>query len=1229
LDPMNALAAVEHLQQVAGNAIDVVKLNIDGARALQTTLEGAAQAGGRVSWSNRKEAWFLTLQAAYVFIRQGRLVDFNKLVCNAGCRFDMNFQRGVCQILGEIAANQLWDISSRRNAIDFLGGLYRDEARRNKNVTIQKCVVSILSRVSRMSWPDVSVHASSLLANLQEVEMADTETYHPLHTCLPQPILFPLLDRVLNIPEVEYDLDRMKFHRLQERLLPVFIPLRAKATPTSSHSDFPLMERVEKFLESDRQVFLLLGDSGSGKSLFCRQLEHALWGQYEVGRQIPLFINLPFIHRPEDDLIGKHLRNIPAHRVQEIKQHRQLVLICDGYDESRLTVNLHTTNGLDQPNVKMVISCRNTFLSSGYEGRFHPQGSDKYHDSSSRLFEEATIVPFSESDIQEFVTRYIMDPAVHTFVGNAPVLRQDNYLEKLKVIPNVMNLAKNPFLLTLALKALPSLSIDDLDQTQLKATQQDLYRGFIKEWIQVSKSRLNRASLRQKVQDVFFELLEADFEWCVRDYCKRLAEAIYLHQEGRPVVEYIHRNEKKPWKKEFFGSDIDSTLLREASPLTRAGIQHWFIHKSLLEYFLSLAVFDPDDSDQDGPDGGDDDDSNGEGGDSHGGGVSSFYDGDGGMVDDGGISGGGGSSSGGAESSSGGGGNPSGGGESSSDGGDNSSGRSGGSSDGNHNSIGEPGDSGASNDGSNGDGDDSQRRRDDARSKRKTRLSKSRESTSIDLLSKLNLFREPAVMQFLEERARSDIRFKKILSRVIEQSKSSAGPSLAAANAITILFKSGERFYDVNLQGVRVPSDYMLHETPELVPLAGTSLDGVDLLNALLAMTTPDNTQKATSTFSVAISSPKTSNFTPEILRQTNQHFSATLHRQLTALPVEKDKFPQSAQLFENSFEALENHHMRQAALTRDDMKHRLLALQMSLDNQLLHLQGRIQAILAQTYELHEYPIPRLFIILPKYTSRWDSKSLLKNQLQLYFLCECGEHTKVLNGDNTNIPHHIHIARHEGYDLQRPTDFIQKYGRYMLTLLEMIKYGCTTAGYLIPAMSSIGDSEANDLFTNFQDTFTPSAINQSIIYLQTFLSEQDTTKDPGTDSLAGQEALEGVDLRHLELFIKSKGQDRALGNLYRTITKEGHFKWVCINHYRMTYNDQDQQTLKAAVELNGGYYDLHLGRVTAKLGSKSQAAGFFDALAKARHVDELAIKFAWEGTTSDLDAFGDTLDNST
>ncbi|KAF9536888.1 hypothetical protein EC957_009435 [Mortierella hygrophila] len=369
-----------------------------------------------------------------------------------------------------------------------------------------------------------------------------------------------------------------------------------------------------------------------------------------------------------------------------------------------------------------------------------------------------------------------------------------------------------------------------------------------------------------------------------------------------------------------------------------------------------------------------------------------------------------------------------------------------------------------------------------------------------------------------------------------------------------------------------------------------------------------------------------------------------------SASPAEKGKFQQTTALFEDFLKAVKNGQKEQANLIRGDFQQCFSALQASLDrnhdlqrqlndmqqlmlqmqqqalDRLADMNGRVQALLAATYELHEYPIPRLFIILPKDTSRWDSLNVFNNQFQLYFLCECGEHTKLLD-NNSNIPHHIHIAKHEGYELQRPTEFFQKYGRYMLTLLEMIKHGSTIAGYFVPALSAVNVSGAIDMFTDSQDIISPTAINQSIEYLQSLSSkdseDQDPAKNPTADSLTKQEALEGADLHHLEAFLKDKDQYRALGNLYRTVTQQGHVKWVCINHYRLAYKVQDQQAFATAVELNGGYYDPHLSQVSVRLESKIRAEGFFDALAKARRLDELCRESRQAGRWNDpLDGAG-------
>ncbi|KAF9119265.1 hypothetical protein BGW39_000432, partial [Mortierella sp. 14UC] len=111
------------------------------------------------------------------------------------------------------------------------------------------------------------------------------------------------------------------------------------------------------------------------------------------------------------------------------------------------------------------------------------------------------------------------------------------------------------------------------------------------------------------------------------------------------------------------------------------------------------------------------------------------------------------------------------------------------------------------------------------------------------------------------------------------------------------------------------------------------------------------------------------------------------------------------------------------------ELQERSLRMQQEALDRLALIQNKVAAILTQTYELHEYPIPRLFIVLPKEdTTRTETlgrsiKNLFTKQFKLYFLCECGDHTKPADGQlqNSNLKHEVHLARHEGYDIDRPT----------------------------------------------------------------------------------------------------------------------------------------------------------------------------------------------------------------
>ncbi|KAG0304792.1 hypothetical protein BGZ97_001340 [Linnemannia gamsii] len=364
-----------------------------------------------------------------------------------------------------------------------------------------------------------------------------------------------------------------------------------KASLRVSNDDvFPLMNKVEEFLASDRQVMLILGDSGAGKSTFSRHLEHHLWTNYKNGDPVPLFVNLPTIHKPQDDMIWKQLdiHGFSNDQILEMKQRQQLILICDGYDESRLSVNLYQSNRLNQSNqwrTKMIISCRSQFLGSVYIDRFAPQTMDRYAKVQQDLFQEVVIAPFSNKQVEDYVARYVpLEPR--------PWVTED-YMRMLTTIPNLMDLVKNPFILTLALEALPGVTKGQQELSNISISHVQLYDHFVNEWLGVNMRRLRDNSLTDDEREMLEHMMEKGFIFLGIDYSKRLALAIFEKNDGNPVVQYVHFDHKTTWRAAFFGPEPEARLLREASPLTRTGSLFRFIHRSMLEYFFSRTVFDP------------------------------------------------------------------------------------------------------------------------------------------------------------------------------------------------------------------------------------------------------------------------------------------------------------------------------------------------------------------------------------------------------------------------------------------------------------------------------------------------------------------------------------------------------------------------------------------------------------------------------------------------------------
>ncbi|KAF9576645.1 hypothetical protein EC968_006993 [Mortierella alpina] len=591
LDLNKFLDGLEDIQEGLAGAYQTVKAGFKGvASAVEMIDSGSGLLDSlkeELSFSH-KCAWYPALRGSDAFVRNGQLSKFKRLVCKAPCRRDAAFQLGICQRLGEIAANPLWENNTRQQAVDFLCELYKNDTEWGKQASSKKWILTVLVRLTMVPSREIKEYALVVHKDLEKsgdgerqelyrAHMKEASSFFPLETAPPVPLTSSLLTR------------------LKDRNIAVYIPPLAKASQQASDSaSFDLMENVEAFFRSDSKVFLLLGVSGAGKTTFTRELECVLWTRYSSNENaIPLFIHLPSIHNPEKDLIAKHLHrcNFQKSQIQELKNIYHFILILDGYDECQEVYNLHTSNNFNGDGlwqVKMIISCRSGHLGQDYKDRFQPatDAPASISNTVNRL-QEAVIVPFSTDQIHDYIHRYV--------AAVKPPWRAKSYLAVLARVPNLMDLIRNPFLLTLALDVLPGfVDTDNIQElSDVTITRVGLYDRFVEHWLERSKKRAERQKLSQQSRAAFNEIVAEGFTANGTRFVKQLAAAIYKEQNGLPTVEYSCFEDRNTWKAEFFSHKVKCRLLREACPLVCNGNQHRFVHKSLLEYCFTLVVFDP------------------------------------------------------------------------------------------------------------------------------------------------------------------------------------------------------------------------------------------------------------------------------------------------------------------------------------------------------------------------------------------------------------------------------------------------------------------------------------------------------------------------------------------------------------------------------------------------------------------------------------------------------------
>ncbi|KAF9950920.1 hypothetical protein BGZ72_007490 [Mortierella alpina] len=316
----------------------------------------------------------------------------------------------------------------------------------------------------------------------------------------------------------------------------------------------------------------------------------------------------------------------------------------------------------------------------------------------------------------------------------------------------------------------------------------------------------------------------------------------------------------------------------------------------------------------------------------------------------------------------------------------------------------------------------------------------------------------------------------------------------------------------------------------------------------------------------------------------------------------------------------------KQTLAQQEELKQQLL-LTHSL-SELAVLRNRIQGVLSQTSEPHGPSVPRLFVVLPDCPSVWNAADPICNKFRLYFMCDCGEHTRPVDS-NTEIPHHIHITQHEGYEIAQPSEFFRQWGTYVLAILKMLKYGVSVAGMTVPDSSNLvieGSINKKSLCPKALEV--ELGVDLVIECLDNLFVEDSEGIEGVSGKLDNKEVLDGLDMQKLDALLEGTDGCKVLGNLHRILTDEGHIKWVCLDHYNERYPKEILKKLQLVLESASGSLAKDNSVVKVKLASTARAKEFYNVLMAARFVLELDIALDWACTASDIQALEDALKNS-
>ncbi|KAF9986570.1 hypothetical protein BGZ65_007151 [Modicella reniformis] len=270
---------------------------------------------------------------------------------------------------------------------------------------------------------------------------------------------------------------------------------------------------------------------------------------------------------------------------------------------------------------------------------------------------------------------------------------------------------------------------------------------------------------------------------------------------------------------------------------------------------------------------------------------------------------------------------------------------------------------------------------------------------------------------------------------------------------------------------------------------------------------------------------------------------------------TKQDQFLQMKELVHGLVQSMQDRKASQSVnlqqLEQDilDKQQQILWVQKQNVDRLVTIQECVQDAAALAFALHEHSVPRLFVVLPRVAAHPNQRGvLLPDQFRLFFLCECGRQSRP---EGRTPSRNIHMARHEGYDLENAKEFFDNYSLYLLSIIHILRNGINAPGINISSVSHLrlaeGVQEVQGVLDLASNTIQ-SLLNETISFIREQRPDYPLSR---VNSQVILLILESTDLKSVVRYLK--GYDKQLGhapgNLRQTLMPGGDVEWACTDHY--------------------------------------------------------------------------------